>query len=304
MSKDKLTWKDIRVSVLANKVADDQNRDVLFLIADSIRAGLSTMESFAKEDRLSPTLTALSKYKDFIEHEGELYFALEREAYKIKTLWKPFVKGQAYKIPSTKGGKQLLNVTIYNHFIETGQLHPRIDEFDGLGGIIKTEGVLFEYFTPPPIVEAITELLTCFTLPNTKLLEPSAGIGNLLPVAQSLQMDVTAVELNPVLGNMLSLRYPKTRVILGDFLQLSFEDEFGCIIGNPPYGKHPEGGKKEQRFLDKCYSLLAKGGIMVMVLPSFSNLTTSGEIIQGFQLPSGVFPNTSISTDLLLIRKL
>ena len=133
----KLTWKDIRVSVIANKVADDNNRDVLLLISDSVRAGLRTIESFAEGEGHSPTLTELSKRKDFIEHEGELYFAIEREVYKIKSLWKPFVQGKTYKIPSTKGGKQLLNVTIYNHFIETGKLHKRISEFDGLGGIIR-----------------------------------------------------------------------------------------------------------------------------------------------------------------------
>jgi|GEM_PF-2042053 len=299
-----IEWKDIRLSVLATKVGDDKSRSRLLPLADSIEDGLKMIESLAEGEKRSPLIDKLEQ-KEFIEHQGDLYFSSKRKVYKVKTLWKPFVKGKSYTtIPNTKAGKQLLNVLVYNHFASTQTLHERFEEFEGLGGIVKTEAVLYEYFTPTPIVEALSELLSCLNLPNKNFLEPSAGSGNLVSIAKKLELNTTAVELNPVLGGMLNLRYPQSNVLSGkDFLTSSFDKRFGLIVANPPYGKHTSGAKKEQMFLNKCYQLLEEGGVMAFILPAFSNLQTQGEILLGFRLPSNVFSATSISTDLVIMRK-
>lgn len=89
--------------------------------------------------------------------------------------------------------------------------------------------------TPPEIAQRMTELADITS--GDKVLEPSAGTGNLIAAALgagAFESDVVAVEINVQLSEALTARYAKARVFCGDFLALSFE-RFDVILMNPPF---------------------------------------------------------------------
>lgn len=102
------------------------------------------------------------------------------------------------------------------------------------------------------------------------------------------------------------------------------EKKYDVIIGNPPYGSRgglmkglgEEGkiGKQEEYFIKRGVDLLEDGGVLSFIVPSsFLSTTRSyakeqiassgGELIAAYRLPEGVFEDTTIGTDIIVIRK-
>lgn len=102
---------------------------------------------------------------------------------------------------------------------------------------------------------------------------------------------------------------------------------YDLVIGNPPYRDYispyaPLGEKEatgastfDQYFIMRGIDVLKPKGLLVFIVPSsFMNngsayndfkekLAAKADLIDGFRLPSGVFPNTEVTTDILVLRK-
>lgn len=108
------------------------------------------------------------------------------------------------------------------------------------------------YATPVEVVENLFKHLDLNKYGN-KVLEPSAGNGNVCEVVKRLYPSkvITALEIRE--EEMDNLSQCADEVIIGDFLKLDTDVRYDIIIGNPPYSKALE-------FVEKSLELLSGGG--------------------------------------------
>jgi len=160
-----------------------------------------------------------------------------------------------------------------------------------------------EVFTPPHLINEILDRipLKVWKDPNTRWLDPAAGIGNFpalvycrlldtlksaIPNKQKRKRHIIEnmlfmVEINPT--NVQEIRKffgPKIRVFQGDFLENSrkWGDSFDVILGNPPFQtskkKDYEGSVGNRTLWDKFIhvalepGMLNDGGYLAFVTPA------------------------------------
>jgi len=130
--------------------------------------------------------------------------------------------------------------------------------------------------------------------PNNKWLDPGAGKGNFakalydrlifnFPSDYILKNMIYMIEINPKNIKILREKFgEEANIISGDFLSWNPKFEFDIIIGNPPYNsggkikvptnkklnKRRDGSTIWHKFVRHSISLLKKGGILVMIIPS------------------------------------
>ncbi len=107
----------------------------------------------------------------------------------------------------------------------------RFEEINGSRPVIVAAHQLFP--TPPPIADRLIKLAEIQT--GDRVLEPSAGTGNLLAALQrgGTPCSVVAVEINRQLADVLRKRWP---VVCGDFLAAGPElGQFDRVVMNPPF---------------------------------------------------------------------
>src|SRR6478735_1303752 len=133
--------------------------------------------------------------------------------------------------------------------------------------------------TPAPVVARMLELLDLDSWngeawDTLRILEPSAGTGNLIAAVLESQPEahVVAVEVNAALAGELMRKYANGKdcsVICGDFLKLQPEktpdincSPFDAVIMNPPFG-----GGAWREHLRHAWRFVMPGGRLAAVLP-------------------------------------
>lgn len=117
------------------------------------------------------------------------------------------------------------------------------------------------YPTPASIAQYVAQILKC--TPTDRVLEPSAGRGDLLTFLNAAPENVTCVEVSPLFCDILSAKGYSAHN--KDFIAWSKEspDCFDKIAINPPYS---EGRAKEHTVT--ALNHLSEKGIMAAVLPA------------------------------------
>lgn len=117
------------------------------------------------------------------------------------------------------------------------------------------------YPTPASIAQYVAQILKC--TPTDRVLEPSAGRGDLLAFLDAVPENVTCVEVSPLFCDILSAK--GYSVHNKDFIAWSKEspDCYDKIAINPPYS---EGRAKEHTLT--ALNHLTEQGIMAAVLPA------------------------------------
>lgn len=219
----------------------------------------------------------------------------------------------------------------------------RIQEYTGAGGLAKQgatgRGLLYEYYTPYPIVEAMWALAYKYGFKGGKILEPSCGVGRFLKYVDPTVSTVDAFEFSK--DNRTSFLIAKACYPWANFTNDYFESIFykdnkrvvpepsyDLVIGNPPYGAFTgfyAGDKREgkvfpgvtydQYFIWAGLQLLKTGGLLVFIIPStflqnntnylpFKTwLSENAELLDAYRLPKGVFDFTDIMTDIIVFKK-
>lgn len=118
--------------------------------------------------------------------------------------------------------------------------------------------------TPPDLARRMVELAEI--APGQRILEPSAGTGNLLRRLIGLDVDVVAVEINHNMAEMLRVQYPgENNIKCADFLSCNGElGTFDRIVMNPPFIngediKHIQHARKFLKPGGKIVALCANG---------------------------------------------
>lgn len=165
--------------------------------------------------------------------------------------------------------------------------------------------------TPRSIISRMLELAEIS--PEHRVLEPSAGKGDILDLVKDHHPDVelTAIELNSTLHEVLSLKGHE--VIHGDFLE--HRGEYDRVIMNPPFEN-----AQDIDHVQHAYAQLAAGGRLVSVMsegPFFRQDSKASEFRRWLdelnatteELPHGAFQGveafrqTGVKTRLVIIDK-
>lgn len=191
----------------------------------------------------------------------------------------------------------------------------------------------YDYWTPKQIARLGEVILGEFGVKEGKLLEPSAGTGNML---HSLDrdtisgFDVTCVEPNIVTGLINKMLNPSANVILSrienagvgrytvSLTNMPFVD--GLKVADKQFNNSPD--KRYVRSLNnltgyfplKMMEQTQPGGLMVCLsTTSFLNASKYEEnrclmqekmnFVGAVRFPSGIFPDTSVNTDFLIFQK-
>ena len=117
---------------------------------------------------------------------------------------------------------------------------------------------------------------------KTPILEPSAGQGDLIAAMHAAypHAPTHAVEIDPDLP-AVHIRSSKDKWVCADFITTAPpRKSYRTIVGNPPYVRQGP-TNLYLLFIEKCITLLSKGGELVFVLPSdFFKLTGAAPLIQ------------------------
>jgi phospholipid N-methyltransferase len=169
------------------------------------------------------------------------------------------------------------------------------------------------YFpTPPAVVDRMLE--EAELAPGQKILEPSAGKGNIADAIRDAEpgADLSVVEWSPGLNEILKLK--GHNVVGSDFLEHSAPaGGYDRILMNPPFEK-----RQDVEHVRRAYDLLAPGGRVVAIMsegPFFGSDRTAedfrdwldGSLATAVQLPAGSFYSsenpTGVNTRLVVIDK-
>jgi len=159
-------------------------------------------------------------------------------------------------------------------------------------------------FTPLEIALEMIEIADIDN--NSKVLEPSAGIGNIADQIKKYTNNLDVCEQMCSYCELLKLK--GHNVVGNDFLQYNNPNYYDCIIMNPPFSD-------EQNHIKHAYDLLVDGGKLISITSphwTFANERSSrefkewfnsigGEIIE--ELDSGTFEMTGVRTQIIVINK-
>lgn len=178
----------------------------------------------------------------------------------------------------------------------------------------------FNFFpTPMDIVKEIMNNVK-WKSNNMRILEPSAGTGNIVTLIPKAKHWVTSIEINPEnvkktlenIGKNSNDNENKYEVIRNDFLQYKGTKKFDLILANPPFSKN-----QGITHFFHMVELLSDDGQIICILPSgyFGESCLSirkkfNEFIQSndceiIDLPENAFKEsgTMVSTKLLIFKK-
>ena len=191
------------------------------------------------------------------------------------------------------------------------------------------------FYTNPVIVRGMWQGLKDLgadDLNTLEVLEPSAGSGRFLayqPQDLARKSRRTAVELDRLTARMLAHLNPETKVWHSGFEEAPLPDNhYDIAISNVPFGSYsvhdPEyirEGKKyltqqgiHNYFFAKTLDKLKPGGVLAFITSHHTlnaparrdvreYLADQADLVGAVRLPQDVFPDTSVVTDIIFLRK-
>lgn len=158
-------------------------------------------------------------------------------------------------------------------------------------------------FTPENIAKQLVDYSRIDA--NSRVLEPSAGIGNIADVIKDATEHIDVVERMCNFRELLQLK--GYNLVGDDFLEYETENLYDAIIMNPPFSD-------EQAHIKHAYDLLKPNGTLVAVCSqhwTFANDKKSQEFREWAEnensftvdLPAGTFEMTRVPTKILVIEK-
>ncbi|NRB52646.1 MAG: N-6 DNA methylase [Saprospiraceae bacterium] len=213
-----------------------------------------------------------------------------------------------------------------------------VNKYVGYGGMwnrdtsLAKERGLYEYYTPIEVVEKMVGLALKYGYQGGPVMEPSCGIGRFLHYF-SPETDLTAIELDKTSFLIAQANFPSFTILNQYFNELfvdrrgnarPFQAKYELVIGNPPYGafagkftNKEKGVTKANTYVDYFVSrgldLLQPGGLLIYIIPSaFLNgqktkpqelIDQKSELLDAYRLPNGIFSQTDIQTDIVVLKK-
>src|SRR5690554_1331879 len=196
--------------------------------------------------------------------------------------------------------------------------------------------VLTAFYTPPQVIDAISETLRKSGVNIQKFLEPSAGIGSFIQsFSENQQPQVTAYEKDLLTGKILKHLYPESTIRISGFEEIPDKEQnsYDIVASNIPFGdtsvfdlsfSRSKNDAKVQAarsvhnyFFLKGNFMLREGGLQVFitsqgVLNSPKNepirraLMENNNLVSVVRLPNNLFTEyagTEVGSDLIILQK-
>ncbi|RRJ88003.1 DNA methylase [Paenimyroides tangerinum] len=196
--------------------------------------------------------------------------------------------------------------------------------------------VLTAFYTPPQVIDTISESLQESGLRIDKFLEPSAGIGSFIQsFSENQNTSVTAYEKDLLTGKILKQLYPESNIRISGFEEIPEKEQnsYDVIASNIPFGdtaifdlsySRSKDSSKVQAsrsihnyFFLKGNDMLREGGLQVFItsqgiLNSPSNepirraLMENNHLVSVIRLPNNLFAEyagTEVGSDLIILQK-
>jgi hypothetical protein len=204
-----------------------------------------------------------------------------------------------------------------------------IRQYSGFGGTKAADerGVLYDYFTSPPVARMVWKLANKIAplRSGARMLEPSCGSGVFFDVAPS-GVDVTGVEYDARTATVAGLLQPQARVYRSSFEEFNLHqrEKFDAVIGNAPFGQRsaatqyldePEEKTLDKYFISRSLDNLKSGGTLALIVaPGVMDNETNkewrakmlrkGQFIGALRLPNQSFKHThtGVSPDVVMFR--
>jgi N12 class adenine-specific DNA methylase len=187
------------------------------------------------------------------------------------------------------------------------------------------------HYTAKDVISSIWTALSSYGLikSDTKVLEPSAGVGHFLGLMPDTlnPESAVAVELDSISARITKLLYPQSKVIHNGFENCQLvSNYFDLVVGNVPFGNYPIHDSTypghltksiHDYFLVKCIDLTAPGGVVAVITSRYSldkvggnvrqHLAKQATLLGAVRLPSGTFKEnagTEVVTDVLFFQKI
>jgi type I restriction-modification system DNA methylase subunit len=160
-------------------------------------------------------------------------------------------------------------------------------------------------FTPPSVAEKMLQYARIDH--NSKVLEPSCGIGNIADKIKTITEHVDVCEFSFQFVELLELK--GYNVVSQDFLQYNKQGYYDAIIMNPPFSKN-----QDITHLQHAYKLLQNNGTLVCITSphwQFANDKASQDFREWIEdkthfvkeLASGTFEMTGVASRIVVIEK-
>ncbi len=199
-----------------------------------------------------------------------------------------------------------------------------------------------QFFTPNDIIAKMWGIAIKHGFsfgPGKSIIEPAMGSGRFFAyIPKGIKMNVVGYDIEEVSYKICKVLYPDYDLRLGSFESMFFQGRrhiglvgvtqfYDLVIGNPPYREYtseyaPLGEKDatgaptfEAYFITRGVDILKPGGLLVMIIPNtfLSNdskynelkdkLIKKADFVDAYRLPNGVFGNTDVGTDIIVLRK-
>jgi SAM-dependent methyltransferase len=153
--------------------------------------------------------------------------------------------------------------------------------------------------TPQDVARKMAELADFW--PIQRILEPSAGTGNLIEAFAGKGRSIVAVEINPVLADGLRRRWPGIDTRCADFLECNGDlGTFDRIVMNPPFDHG-----SDIKHVEHACKFLKPGGRLVAIVANGPRQREAFEPIATawIDLPAGTFKDlgTNVNTAIVVI---
>ncbi|WP_319266152.1 N-6 DNA methylase [uncultured Draconibacterium sp.] len=197
--------------------------------------------------------------------------------------------------------------------------------------------ILSAFYTPPEIVNTISEAFKNNQLEVSRFLDPSAGLGEFISAFknQNENQTTTGFEKDLLTGKILSQLYPKDKIRTEGFeeIESSFNNHFDVVSSNIPFGdvaafdiaylKNADKVKQQASrsihnyFFLKGVDVLKDGGVLAFitsqgVMNSPKNeairkyLMEHANLVSAIRLPNNLFKDyagTEVGSDLVILQK-
>lgn len=196
--------------------------------------------------------------------------------------------------------------------------------------------VLTAFYTPPQVIDAISESLQESGLRIDKFLEPSAGIGSFIQSFYKNQnATVTAYEKDLLTGKILKQLYPESNIRVNSFEEIPEKEQnsYDVVASNIPFGdtaifdlsysrskdtaKIQAARSIHNYFFLKGNDMLREGGLQVYITsqgilnspknePIRRALMVNNNLVSVVRLPNNLFTEyagTEVGSDLIILQK-
>ncbi|MFV0554016.1 MAG: N-6 DNA methylase, partial [Mangrovibacterium sp.] len=196
---------------------------------------------------------------------------------------------------------------------------------------------LTAFYTPQPIIDALTSSMQNHGISPQNILEPSAGIGAFISSfqAQHPQAQIVGFEKDELTGLILSQLYPDAQIRVQGYEQIGkdYNGAFDIVSSNIPFGdlhvfdselsRHEHDGVKQSTkaihnyFFTKSVQTVREGGIIAFITsqgvlnnernrPVREYLMQQCDVVSVVRLPNNLFVDnagTEVGSDLIILQK-